>query len=128
MPALVFTRRATQAWMRLAPSSSRVARFLMESLASLSVWLPALLTFYALARWADVPFPAHLVVVSAILLALVKGAAPAPKSLDSTHVMHTEPFDLTLLLVVIGILLLPVVASCVDACGGSPRFYKPDEA
>jgi hypothetical protein len=99
---------------------------LLESFASLSVWLPALLTFYALARWVNIPLPAHLIVGSAILCAVWARRA-APQSSDSTRGTHIDFFDLTLLFGVIVLLLLPVVISAVDAGANSFRFYDPDD-
>src|SRR6516165_5955232 len=109
-----------------APSSGGIALVLLESFASLSVWLPALLTFYALARWVNIPLAAHLIVGSAILCAVWARRA-APQSSDSTRGTNIDFFDLTLLFGVIVLLLLPVIVSAVDACADSFRFYHPDD-
>src|SRR6516165_4024588 len=63
-----------------APSSGGIALVLLESFASLSVWMPALLTFYALARWVNIPLAAHLIVGSAILCAVWARRAAAQSS------------------------------------------------
>src|SRR6516165_9494307 len=103
-----------------APSSGGIALLLLESFASLSVWLPALLTFYALARWLDMPLAAHLIVGSAILFA-VWGRRAALTSFDSTFGTDFEFIDLALLLSLIALLLLPVVASTIYAFADTPR-------
>jgi hypothetical protein len=110
-----------------AASSGSIALLLLESFASLSVWLPALLTFYALARWLDMPLAAHLIVGSAILFA-VWGRRAALTSFDSTFGTDFEFIDLALLLSLIALLLLPVVASTIYAFADTPRFHYPDDA
>ena len=105
-----------------AASSGSIALLLLESFASLSVWLPALLTFYALARWLDMPLAAHLIVGSAILFA-VWGRRAALTSFDSTFGTDFEFIDLALLLSLIALLLLPVVASTIYAFADTPRFH-----
>jgi hypothetical protein len=110
-----------------APSSGGIAHALLESFASLSVWLPALLTFYALARWVNIPLAAHLIVGSAILCAVWARRA-APPSFAKTSGTNFEFLDLALLLGLITLLLLPVIAGAIYAYVDAPRFYYPDDA
>lgn len=100
----------------------------MELLARFSVWIPCLVTCYAVARWAHLP----LWIIALLMLALIAKASVAMVrwKRDTVHCGgKSSVADGILLVMLLSVLSAPVWPSFRDAVlGETPRYYFSDEA